>query len=137
MFHARDQEVFHAFTDVPVNVTGTSLSYASVSIVPLSGNVKDFDFDLSIKTDNMGVSSKNLGYQGEGTLNGHKFTFSGPISEFEMKYAMGQKYNHYLKYNAWVFEEYTTTLKMNEGDLKVEGADLSASVRSEVLSSVQ
>ena len=76
-----------------------------MSIAPLLGKVEDFDFDLTYKTDNMGASSKNLGYVGRGRFNGADFTFSGPISQFEMKYALGQKYNNKQEYNALVLEE--------------------------------
>jgi hypothetical protein len=53
----------------------------------------------------MGASSKNVGYKGTGKYDGAEFSFSGPITEFQIRYALGNKYNHDQDYEALVFTE--------------------------------
>lgn len=106
MFYSRDQDVFKSFTDVSINTDeGSKLSDLVVSLSPKTGEVKDFNFNLSIAKDNMGASSTNIKYHGSGKLDGAEFTFSGLINEANMKYALGTKYNHDHKYEALVFQE--------------------------------
>jgi hypothetical protein len=48
-FGKRDQEIFKVLHDQPVKVADDSkLSDITVSVNPLSGEIKDFDFDLSV-----------------------------------------------------------------------------------------
>lgn len=75
----------------------------TIDLLPLEGKVDKFDLDLSLEKDNMGASSKNIGYKGKGKYDGTEFTFSGPINEVEMKYAQTTKYNHDHQYEAMVF----------------------------------
>lgn len=71
MFHARDHEMFTAFTDIELEAEeGSKFSMLSASLMPQRGEVKDFDMDLSIKPDNMGVSSANIAYKGAGSFDG-------------------------------------------------------------------
>jgi hypothetical protein len=82
---------------------GSKLSNLTVSMMPQSGDLKDFDFDLSIQADNLGVSSNKIGFQGKGKINGANFTFSGLVSEFNIKFLLRKKYNEDYKYDAFVF----------------------------------
>jgi len=133
-FAARDQEVFKVFQDQAIKVTDDSpLSDLTVSLAPQSGSVKDFDFDLSLSKEDMGGSSSQLAYSGQGRYKGQDFTFSGPIAEFKMYYSLGEKFNHDHNYNANVWNEQPFRLIINEGDLKVEGQSLSGDERSELV----
>ena len=57
--NSRDQEVFKTFenTHVPDFSGVTDISF---SLSPQSGDVKDFDFDLSVAKDDVGAGSKKL-----------------------------------------------------------------------------
>jgi hypothetical protein len=48
--------------------------------VPKEGSVEDFDFDLSLTTDNMGLSSTGLMVKGSGLYKNKEFDFEGPIT---------------------------------------------------------
>lgn len=138
VFAARDQEVFRTFTDLGISVGADSkLSDLTASLVPSTGEVSNFDFDLSLQADNMGASSKNVGYRGTGKYDGAEFSFSGPISEFQIRYALGNKYNHDQEYDALVFSEQPSTLTINTSDIKVEGADLSDEAKAEVMTALK
>jgi hypothetical protein len=105
-FHARDQEILKAFVDVPIEVEEDSkLQDMTITLSPTSGEVKDFDLDLSIALDNFGASSNNIAFSGKASLEGNEFNFSGPIANVNMKYALGEKYNHDHKYMAKVFKQ--------------------------------
>ena len=106
VFNARDQEVFKAFKDTQISAADGSLfSDIKLSLVPQSGEEKDFDFNLSIAKDDVGCSTDNLAFQGTAKYDGNEFEFRGPINNFKMFYSLGHKYNHDHKYNALVFQE--------------------------------
>ena len=78
LFKARDQEVLKMFKDLQLK-DDLDLSKLTASIVPANVPLADYDFDLSLKTDNLGFSGKDLVLKGEGELNGQKFTYEAPI----------------------------------------------------------
>lgn len=72
VFHARDQEIFNMFQDAPLNTTGGSpFSGLNVKLSPQTGEVKDFDFDFSLETDDLSVSSSGIKFEGKGEYNGN------------------------------------------------------------------
>jgi hypothetical protein len=72
---------------------------------------------MSITKDDCGSSSNKIAYSGKGRFNGEDFTFSGPIAEVKMHYALGKKFNHDHNYEANVWIEQPFRLIINEGDL--------------------
>ena len=136
-FGKRDQEIFKVLHDQPVKVADDSkLSDITVSVNPLSGEIKDFDFDLSVAQDDLGTSSNKLAYSGKGRFGYDEFTFSGPIAEVKYFYALDKKFNHDHNYEAHVWVEQPFRLIINEGDLKVEGASLTADLRTEIVTKI-
>ena len=85
-----------------------------------------------MKGETCGASSGKMAYSGSGTFNGQPFTFSGPIAEFNMSYALGKKHNYDHNYEANVWTENPFRLIINEGDLQTD-ASLSAEQRSELV----
>ena len=56
MFRSRDQEIFNTFTDTPLTAEADSkFTDLQVSIHPQTGEQKDFDFNLSIKSEDVGA----------------------------------------------------------------------------------
>lgn len=105
-FNSRDQEVLRTFKDTLITVSDDSkFSDLVVSLIPQKGEVKDFDFDLSIAKENVGATTNNLAFEGTGKYDGQDFTFKGPIDLFKMYYSLSTKFNHDHNYDALVFVE--------------------------------
>jgi len=122
--HARDHVAFDAFQDVPVAPSVEGYSDVKMSLSPQSGSVEDFDFDLSMKLDDLGAESRNVQFNGSGVYNGSPFTFSGPIDHVKMSYYQTSKYNSIHKYDAIVFKERDMVLDIDPSKVKVDGADV-------------
>jgi hypothetical protein len=56
MFHLRDQEVFEALKEVPIQHDDAAFTDVQVTVSP-QGNVEKFDFDLNLKSDDFGAES--------------------------------------------------------------------------------
>ena len=66
----------------------------TMSVVPANGaSLEDFDFDLHVEAEYLGAETSKLAYEGKGTYDGVAFTFSGPVTEFKLQYALGEKWN--------------------------------------------
>ena len=104
-----------------------------VSLAPFNGDLANFDFDLSFSKEDVGASSNNIGYSGYGRYDGQDFTFNGPVAEVKMYYALDKKFNHDHKYESLVWVEQPFRMTINEADFKVEGADLTAEAKSEIV----
>lgn len=125
VFNARDQEVFKSLKDTQISAAADSkFSDLKISLLPQNGEAKDFDFNLNIARDDVGASSDNLAFQGSGKYDGNDFEFSGPIKNFKMYYALGEKYNHDHDYNALVFQEQPFQLDIDHSSIKATGQDV-------------
>lgn len=99
------------FQDAPLNSTGGSpFSELYVKLSPQSGEIKDFDFDFSLESDDLSAGTSSIKFEGTGLYDGKEFSFSGPISKFNLKYGLGTKHNYDFNYDAIVFEQKDYTL---------------------------
>jgi hypothetical protein len=133
VFHKRDQEVLNVVKGMKIDDEGL-FTDVTASILP-SKNIafEDFDFDLHLKNDYLGAESSKLIYEGSGKYNGADFTFSGPVNMVKLRYALGKKYNPEIKYWANVFEPAEYLFDVSDAGLKVEGADLTAGDKKQLL----
>ena len=126
-FHFRDQEVLRVFQGLSLPLLeGQGISGLSFSLQPQTGDLADFDFDLSISNEDVGASSSNVAFTGKGEMGDSDFTFSGPIDSIKMQYALGSKFNHEHSYDSLVFQEKSFVLTIDAEKIAVEGAELTA-----------
>jgi len=93
IFHKRDQVALNVLKNMALESDG-KFGDVTMSVVPANGaSQDDFDFDLHVEAEYLGAESKKLAYEGKGTYDGVAFTFSGPVAEFKLQYALGEKWN--------------------------------------------
>ena len=64
--------------------------------------------------------------------NGEEFQFSGPIADFNLRYALGSKFNHDHQYEALVFNEQPFTFEINTSDMTLTGPTLADEAKEEI-----
>ena len=93
-FHSRDHEMFHSFWNFPFkmypSVRSLQFSDLRLNLLPQKGSVEDFDFDLEMAQDKVGVSSSNVMVKGTGKFKGKEFEFEGPLSSIRSQYGYVQ-----------------------------------------------
>ena len=62
-----------------------------------------------------------------------EFEFTVPISNLKVQYALGEKFNHEMKYNSLVWEEQDFVLDVSPDNIVATGADFDKSALVEVL----
>lgn len=96
---ARDQEVLRVFKDLEVTFGDASkFTDVAVSLIPQDGDLDNFDFDITLAADNFGGESTKLAVKGEGSYDGAKFSFEGPVAKTALKYKMGTSPNTDFNY---------------------------------------
>jgi len=50
--------------------------------------LNEFDFDLKFDTNEFGIASNNLTYEGRGYYKGMEFIFNGPINDISGEYML-------------------------------------------------
>jgi len=113
------------------------------SIVPQNGiNAADFDFDLHVQADYLGVETDKLAFEGKGKYKGAEFTFSGPLSLLRLRYGLGEERNekkHFdfeLNYSpviSKVFEQEAWNFDASPASLTVTGASLPHEAKTQLL----
>lgn len=91
VFNANDQKIFETFSDLKFNdfqKDDLTLENASLSLKEASGELKDFDFDISFNPENIGIGSTNVYLTGKGTVGEAAFAFEGPIDLFQFEYSL-------------------------------------------------
>jgi hypothetical protein len=141
VFHKRDQEILKVFSNMKLTpghgeaVKANRLENLSASLAPKDGvNFDDLDFELHLQKDFFGAQSSELQYQGTGEVAGAKFSFSGPVDMFRLKYTMSRKFSEQLNFEQNLFEEQEFLLDTPAAGLTVTGADLTDDERALLLS---
>ena len=137
-FHSRDQLIFDAFSGVEIKVANTSrFSNINLSMIPQSGEVEDFDFNLIVSNDEVGVSSDNLAFEGIGHYDGKEFGFKGLVTDFKMVWGKSLTYSHILETKAISFDEKPFQLDIDPSKIIiVNGTNLNQETLSELTSEV-
>ena len=87
------------------NFPNSKYSDVVASILPKQGKIENFDFDLNLKTSDLGLETKELKVEGSGKYEGVDFTFIMPISHLKLQYHLGSKFNKDMQYDALGFEQ--------------------------------
>jgi len=110
-------------------------SDVTASMVPKDDiQFDDFDFDLIMTKEDFGAASDKLQVKGSGKFKGEAFDFTLPINNLKVKYSLGEKYNHDMKFNSLVWEEQDFDLDVNADTMVTSGADLDKAALLDIVS---
>jgi hypothetical protein len=133
VFHRKDQEGLAMMKDLKMeeatSASGMVIKGVTFSVVPASGNVDDFDFDLTAEcAKSISIGSDNLKVSGEGffTLKGSEepvsFKFTAPLKAFKLK---GEQVSEKTKAGTMGHP-----LKVNLIDITLDNFELSDSAKA-------
>jgi hypothetical protein len=101
VFHKKDQDILNVLKDIELgtySLGDSSIKGLQVSFEPLSGNVEDFDYKLSLDQSKfLGIESDNIKIRGSGQIvhagqeTAEPFTVEGPASAFRVHFQVGQE----------------------------------------------
>jgi hypothetical protein len=138
IFYKSDQDILNIFANISLGEldlqNGLLVREANVSLIPKSGDMKQFNYDLSLdETKFLGVDTKDLVYRGRGEiLQGetvHEFEIEGPVSQFRFLYDVKKNVTgtgHEVNFKAFEF-----SLDPAQMQIKAEG-DAAAVVEGKV-----
>ena len=97
----------------------------------------DFDFELHLEKDYLGMESTDLMIEGNGVHTDGAFTFKAPVSLARVRFALGNKEHSELGFDQLVYEEKEFTFDISAQDLQVDGVELSDDDKALIVARVQ
>jgi hypothetical protein len=107
------------------------------SVVPASVSFDDYDFDLKLTREVLGVEGGDLKFEGKGQKNEVEFTFEVPITQIKGEYTMESRLNQQLGYDAFVYSENQWVFEIDAAALKVSGAELSDEEKNKLIADLK
>ena len=129
IFHKSDHDILNVFANISLGELDLKNGYlvknAVVDFIPENGEVKDFNFHISLDEKKfLGLEGSNIKFKGVGQMEKgeevHSFEIEGPVKTFKVTYISAKNESgpgYIVKFNTFDFDFDTSKLQLTaKGD---------------------